>query len=159
MEKRFNFGKIAYKGGRKINAVDVDVCYGEEDGHKTFAASARVWNMTHTDIIVGGQCLDDIAEFVKDEKFNEILRLWKLYHLNDMHPGTREQEEALEEAVKEGKLENRYASNYTNCCEYLKSIGLYEVEHEGKPYRFGTGWLIWDIPEADIKKIEELLAD
>ena len=157
MEKRFNFGKIAFYGGRKINAVDVDVSYKEKNGHKTFSASGRVWNMPHTDIHVGGQCLDELAEFVTDEKFKKIYRLWKLYHLNDMHPCTREQENALDEAVKEGKLENRYASNYDACCDYLKSIGLYEVEHEGKPYRYGSGWIVWDIPEDDIKIIEELM--
>lgn len=34
-----------------------------------------------------GQCLDEIAQrIIPDETFDKIYRLWKLYHLNDMHP-------------------------------------------------------------------------
>lgn len=87
MKKTFNFGKIDFENsGKKRNLVTVEIEYREENGKKVFSASADVWNNTHTDIICGGQCLDRIAPYINDPIFTEILRLWKLYHLNDMHP-------------------------------------------------------------------------
>lgn len=41
----------------------------------------------------GGQCLDHIAQYIDDEQFKVIYRLWKLYHLNDMHPECEHQAE------------------------------------------------------------------
>ena len=76
-----------------------------------------------------------------------------------MHAGTREQENALNEAVKAGKIQSRSANNYTECCEYLKSIGLYEVEFNGKMYKYGHGWLYWEIPTEDIQEIETLIKE
>ena len=60
MKRTFNFGKIAYNGGRKINAVELEVeLRKDEKGRDEFVASCDVWNAHHTDIICGGQCLDD----------------------------------------------------------------------------------------------------
>jgi hypothetical protein len=89
MDKRtFNFGKIAYYGDRKINRVTVDMEYKQrENGKKVFSVSASVWNGNNTDIVLGGQCLDKLFGYLGDDKiFCEIYRLWKLYHLNGMHP-------------------------------------------------------------------------
>lgn len=87
MKKVFDFGKIDFKGrGRKCNAVTVEMEYREDGDKKRFSVSAMVRNAFHSDIITGGQCLDSIAPYIHDSRFPEILRLWKLYHLNDMHP-------------------------------------------------------------------------
>ena len=146
MEKKiFKFGKIDYYGtGRKINAVEIEIEF--KDG--VFTASGDIWNSKRTDIICGGQCLDEIRKFIKNDTFKKIYRLWKLYHLNDMHAGTRKQEQAL--ADRFGGVD---ANNYTEQCNYLKSIGLYE----DNGYKFGTGWLKYEIPEEDKKEIENLL--
>ena len=88
MKKVFEFGKIDFEGrGRKCNAVTVEMEYREEGDKKRFSVSANVWNAFHSDIVAGGQCLDEIAPFYRNSPtFKEIYRLWKLYHLNDMHP-------------------------------------------------------------------------
>lgn len=88
MKRTFNFGKIDYLGiGKKTNLVTVDMAYDERiDGRKCFSCSADVWNNRGTDIICGGQCLDDISTRLHDPVFSEILRLWELYDLNNMHP-------------------------------------------------------------------------
>ena len=39
----------------------------------------------------------------------------------------------------------------------LRLLGLYEVEHEGKPYKYGHGWLYRPIPAADLARIWNLL--
>lgn len=150
--KTFDLGKIDYYGrGRKINPVAVEVTLEEKDGKPCFSAMAMVYNQTKTDVVAGGQCLDSIAKRTHDKQFMELYRLWKLYHLNDMHAGTIEQEKAIEDWESKG---NRY--DYTSACEYLKSVGLYEVENNGKPYKYGHGWLYWDIPEYDLKVIKAL---
>lgn len=155
MRKTFNFNKIDYNGiGRKINPVKVDIELKETDKGCCFSASGVIYNQTKTDCLAGGQCLDTIAEYVFDAKFKEIYRLWKLYHLNDMHAGTYEQEAAIDAWETQG---NRY--DYTKACEHLKSIGLYEVEHDGKPYKYGHGWLYWEIPSEDLEAIKMLFVD
>lgn len=87
MKKNFDFGCIDYEGrGKALNRVTVEMEYKEDGDKKRFSASANVWNTRHTDIITGGQCLDDIAPYIDSPLYSEILRLWGLYHLNDMHP-------------------------------------------------------------------------
>lgn len=87
MKKTFDFGKIDFEGrGRKCNAVTVDMEYKEDGDKKRFSVSAFVWNAFHSDIVAGGQCLDSLQPYFKlSPTFTEIFRLWKLYHLNDMH--------------------------------------------------------------------------
>lgn len=92
MKKTFDFGKIDYTGrGRKSYPVTVEMEYTEKDGKKRFSVSGYIWNTQKTDIVCGGQCLDIIARYIKTPVFKEIYRLWKLYHLNDMHPECKHQ--------------------------------------------------------------------
>ena len=86
MKRVFNFGKIDYyHTGRKTNLVEVEMSYTEKDDKKIFSVSGKIWNSRKTDIVCGGQCLDEIAEYIKTPLFKTIHRLWKQYHLNDMH--------------------------------------------------------------------------
>lgn len=160
MHRVFRFGKIDYeKEGVKNNLVTVEVEFKNRniDFKEVFAVSGNIWNSRESDIIVGGQCLDEILKYVQDDTFKRIHRLWKKYHLNDMNAGTVEQENALKEAVKNGILTSYGANNYEKSCEYLASVGLYEVEYEGKPYKYGHGWLYRAIPEEDLQVIRYLL--
>ena len=148
MKRTFNFGKIDYYGrGRKINLVEVKV---ELSDKGVFTASATIWNSKKTDCVCAGQCLDEVARHIKSDKFKKIHRLWKQYHLNDMHAGTEKQEAALIEAGLTG-----FASDYRKCCDYLESIDL--LVDDG--YKFGTSWLKRDIPVEDIAEIERLLTE
>lgn len=95
MKKVFDLGKIDYNNkGRKINLVTVEMEYtAGSDEKKRFSVCGNIWNSAHTDLIHGGQCLDTIAQYVKTPLFQEIYRLWNLYHLNDMHPECAHQAE------------------------------------------------------------------
>lgn len=185
MRKKFEFGKIALYGNRKINAVEVEIelkkCGSEPTfhivdgkkvytGNKTpeyyeFTAQGEVWNMPHTDVYCGGQCLDTIKKYRNQlknkELFDVIYDLWENYHLNGMNAGTPIQEKAVDEWLAEG---NKY--DYTEVCKMLKKKNLYEVNFTGKtvgkiynnePYRYGCGWVVNDLPADVIHKIEELL--
>ena len=150
MKKTFNF---LYGSGQKINRVKIEVkLEGEEK--PVFSASGEIWE--GRDCICTGQCLDNVYKLIKNETFKKIYHFWKLYHLNDMHAGTPEQEQAIEEALKNGILESY---DYTKACDYLKSVNLYEVMHEGKLYKYGHGWLYEEIPAEDLKAIKDLLTD
>lgn len=186
MKKTFTFGKIAYNSNRRTNLVEIDVELrnrGGEDtftidrktGEKTFTGKTpiytelsicgSIWNCKHTDILCGGQCLDTIAEYrdqlTEPELFDELLQLWEKYHLNGMHAGTPEQEQAIEEWKAEG---NRY--DYTAACEMLKKRGLYEVNYTGlsigrryenEPYKYGHAWLVQSLPGDVILRVDHLL--
>lgn len=154
-ERVFKFGKIAAWGTRKIHAVEVEVCLEEKNGRPVFTASGTVWNSKRTDCVMGGQCLDrlnNVTALRNNPLFAKIYRLWKLYHLNDTHAGTQEQEAALEELYKQNPN-----TGYDECCDYLKSIGKYEVMHNGKPYKYGHGFIYYPIPEEDLKEMMELI--
>lgn len=157
MKKTFDFGKIDFNGcGRKINRVTVEVELRTKfNGEIVFSVLGNIWNSKNTDTIVCGQCLDEINNFKKGNSvFNEIYRLWGLYHLNDMHAGTKEQEIEVKKWLKE--TGNRY--DYHEACEHLKAVGLYETTYNNKPYRYGCGWIYEEIPEEDLNKIKTLLA-
>lgn len=125
--------------------------------------------------------------FKHDRLYKLIENLWKNYHLNDMHAGTVEQENCLKDFASEketirnelrnnawnkAKIEFGYSENYfkewqnwhssewdsyTVDCELLKRHGLYEVEVDGKPYKYGHAWLYRAIPENDMNKIRAIL--
>lgn len=153
MKRTISFGKHAIYSDRKINEVTLDIELREENINKpVFSVCANVWNIRHTDIIMGGQCLDELCKYVKIPLFREIHRLWEEHHLNNLHAGTSEQEKAIEEWKEYGN-----AYDYSKVCEYLKSIGLYEVEYNGKPYKYGSGWIYKEILENDLKLIKYII--
>lgn len=95
-----------------------------------------------------GQIRDDLPNPVQygtgwnAELLNRFLEIWERWHLNDMQAGTP----AQMEAVREGR-EAGLCKDYDATCEYLKARGLYEVEHEGKPYKYGHAWLTEPVPQ------------
>lgn len=140
---------LARKETRKINSDTISrmvLEFGLKDNH--FSACGFVYDKKGK-CIYGGQCIDTMvaianADKIDDKDFRNLLykvaQWWKLYHCNDMHAGTPEQEKALRDAGL-----SEFANKYNECCEYLEKIGLLEV----RGYKFGTGWLTWDIP-ADV---------
>ena len=105
-----------------------------------------------------GQCLGDIlSEFptLINTELGFWYKMWKAYHLNDMHAGTKRQEEALLRAKQRGELSE--LANYSERCAYLKQVGLYEVTYHNKPYRYGSAWLYRAIQKEDLQKLESAL--
>lgn len=165
MIKQFELGKIDYMHmGRRNNAVDLEVELREDKyGRPVFSARGRIWNTRHTDVVCAGQCLDEIVKRTIDlyanrtlDTFLYIYSLWKKYHLNDMHAGTPEQEEAVNKWKEAG---NKY--DYTEACKYLESIGLYEVPYKSLEftgiYAYGSAWLYREIDSLDLRRIHKLM--
>lgn len=77
--------------------------------------------------------------------------VWERNHLNDTNAGTPEQTALIEKWKSEGNKDD-----YTAVCEFLKSIDMYEVEVDGKPYKYGTSWLYREISKEDLEFIQSL---
>ena len=150
MKKIIELVKIDYKRiGKKINMVDISIELRDKKGHKALSICGSIWNIRHSDTICCGQCLDEINKYFKYNKtFKKIYRLWKLYHLNDMHAGTVKQETFL----NENGIEN-WANNYKEVCKILEENGL--LYDNG--IKFGATWQCWEIPENDLQEIKNLI--
>lgn len=150
IKRIIKFGKVDYtNSGKKNCMVDLEVELRDTTKGPELSIRGDIWNPSHTDIYCCGQCLDEIAKYKGDNPlFKELYQYWKDYHLNGMHAGTFEQEQALKKAVIVG---------YDEACEYLKSINLYEVEYNGKPYKYGHGWLYQALPENVLSRITEII--
>lgn len=180
MKKKIDFGKIDFTGnGRKAYSCDVTIELRENGGEETFryvngkkeytgettpkytelAICGEVWNTRHTDIVCGGQCLDEMLKHLRgNPKFVKIYNVWKNWHLNGMNAGTPEQEAKIREWKAEG---HKY--DYKEVCAMLMDCGLYEVEFTGKtvgrmydhePYMYGHGWVIKDLPDDVIEFVK-----
>ena len=154
MKKTFNFGKIAFDGnkaGNKNNLVTIEVSF---DGTR-FSASGNVWNRLQTDIISGGQNLDELYGYLKDDGlFLKIYSIWKQYHLNDMTPGTPKQMAFLS-TIKRPSNAEFYVWEF----EQLKKVDLLYDNWNGKPYLYGSGWITNKIPGYIKEDINALLTN
>lgn len=87
ISKRYRFGKVDFNGcGRKVNSVELEIGFaylsGNDDAY--MSVQGEVWNSKHTDILMGGQCLDELRKLPSvagDPLFEEIYGLWKSWHL------------------------------------------------------------------------------
>lgn len=91
MEKKrtISFGKISFyrSKDRKINEVEIDVSIRDWNGYDELSICGSVWNHIHSDIICGGQCIDDedvTCHFKDDPLYNGILDIWKNCHLHNL---------------------------------------------------------------------------
>lgn len=152
MHKIISFGKIAYFTNRRYNEVTVELELRQLDKGLEFSCCGNVWNRRHTDIICGGQCLDELREYLHGNKlFMEIYDLWKKYHLNGMHAGTEKQENCLEEYCNKN---NCPIPQYEERCKILENNNL--LYDNG--YKYGSAWLFREIPEKDLNRIKEIIA-
>lgn len=172
LSKTFSFGKIAFGGTEATNAVEIDLEYKVQDKTPTppgiLSMCGSVWNSRHTDIVMGGQCLNELVPYIgQDPTFQKLLYLHNLYHLNDLHAGIPRQEQLL----KANGL-TAFADDYEQCCEFLKEKGCYIIPartadkyrnptstKKGQDSAFGLEWFYWPIPLKDHLKIMSFFPD
>lgn len=150
-----SFGKRAVANPkRRANLVEVEIELRNTVNGPALSVCADVWNAHHTDTIMSGQCLDDIAERIpvlaKNTRFNAIRRLWKLHHLNDMHSGTDRQERIIADYKAAHPCE--YV-DYERALRLLREAGA--VVDDGCTY--GRRWVYHPIPEKDLAEINALI--
>lgn len=81
------------KIGRKI---EFEFEITRRNGYPEFSMCAQIWNKFHTDIIMGGQCIEEAVKeihthIVSREKINRMVEVWKRWHLNGMYAGCEHQ--------------------------------------------------------------------
>ena len=84
-ENKYYLGKCDFygRGGKRFEAFIT----WDFDG-KNFSMCAEVWNARKTDILMGGQCVAEVAAmFPDDKKAQRMAAIWKRWHLNDMKEG------------------------------------------------------------------------
>ena len=150
-----SFGKRAVANPkRRANLVEVKIELRNTFNGPVLSVCADVWNALHTDVIMGGQCLDDIAESVPvltfNKRFNAIRRLWHKHHLNDMHAGTERQERII--ADYKAAHPGEYV-NYDHAVRILRDAGA--LVDDG--YTYGRRWLYRPIPAEDLAEINALI--
>lgn len=170
-----DFGKIdAFYTGRRENLVEIEI---ELENETRLTLTAKVWNRAHTALRAGGQCNDFFVRRLryfplKSQKvIKKLLPIWDKWHLNDMHPGTEEQEACLKEheneqqeiidklnAEKQFEFEKVSPWSYEVQCELLKKYGLFEVIVDGKPYKYGYGWIYRPLPPEIMTACKEMFA-
>ena len=118
--------------------------------------SASVWLEEGREFRCGGQAFDDVLATVpmlnNDAVYMKLYKLWKEYHLNDLHAGTMKQEGYLR-AYEKWHGVKLDANNYDKACEVLKEAGLFEDEG----VKYGHSWVTWEIPGPAVEEIKELL--
>ena len=82
MKKTFNFGEFAVVNKKvKNNKITITIELKDSKKGKIFSACGNVWDGKRTDIIMGGQCIDDLGQYLKNNKtYLTILELWQKYH-------------------------------------------------------------------------------
>jgi len=154
-KRTFAFGKIADRGDRKINAVEVEVALRKHAGRASrtidgghvsdfleFTASGSIKNGPGTDSISCGQNLEEIARHrlpFNDATFRRILALWRHWHLNDIKSGTRLQMAVVAEAKAEALTAFKAAGYQVEDGTYG-----YKLDAAGaRDYRSGTHFYTW----------------
>jgi hypothetical protein len=138
-------GKVDYnQSGRKNRKAYIT--WSLEDGR--FSMSAEIWNPQQTGLYLSGQCVDTVAAYFPDDtKAQQMLAVWREWHLNDMKAGSPRQTAWLAAHPRVLKYD------FTQQCRALKDAGLNPdrqcVHENGKPYSYGSAWLRRELP-ADV---------
>ena len=91
----------------------------DDGGKLEFSACGEVWNHLKTDIVRGGQCVDDLAAlFPRDKLAQRIRETWEAWHLNGMNAGTPAQSACLARAEAEAVAKLRDDPNAPRGCFY-----------------------------------------
>lgn len=159
-KKTISLGKIAYTGNQNRNEVTIEI----EVKHKTnlrintqlesindyytLSICGNIWNKNHSDIVSGGQNLEEIAKlFRANKKVQSIVKIWREWHLNDLEDGSDAQSKAVEYWESTG---NKY--DYRAACAFLKEMEIYV----DRGYTYGSKRLVKPLPESVIEELKEL---
>ena len=99
-ERVFSFGKIAYNSKRKINEVTLEIELRDWNGYPEFTACVSIWNNIHSDIVAGGQMIDDLynefERFRGSILYKTIMQLWEKYHCKNISNIPAEDKELID---------------------------------------------------------------
>ena len=105
----------------------------DNDKGLELSITGSIWNNLHTDIVMGGQCLDEMAKYIHTPTFKALRAMWKRWHLNGMR----------------------------SACEHQRELGqTYKSHPDAKcdtcGYALGSAWLHEALPAEVLKEIETM---
>lgn len=167
IERTFRFSGIYLPGRRRPTSILITL-YLIHDGKNrpVFAVQANAYGLKNaTAMSIAWHIAKQYDETTKTAKplrdnplFAELYRLYNLYNRNDLHAGTPAQEEAIRQAIHDGKLND---PTQVAIVSYLKSLRLYidktVRDAAGKPHRYGHGRIYAEIPKYDLYRIRHLI--
>jgi hypothetical protein len=137
-----------------------DVNLKEVLSGNVLSITGGIWNKRKSDYTCCGQIHETLEEMynnkelklsIKEETFLWLLKTWKVWHLNDLHAGTSNQDEVLAKV----KYPGYPMEHYTWALGVLEQAGL----KTDRGYAYGAAWLFQEIPSSVIKKIGEFIAE
>lgn len=180
----FEFGKIDYNNaGRKTHLVSLEMTLKVINNKPIFSATGEVWNSRHSDIVMGGQCIDDIynefkCQLENRKLYESIMTLWEKWHLNDMNAGCIHQraekwgdklidnsKPKTQDNMRVWKSYEEVKKEITKTCKECGStktetIGTGKMNDGllGKPckkcgYKYGTAWVYQPIDKKDLSEM------
>ncbi len=152
--KVLDFGKVDYYGNnRRSNAVSIEVELKEKEGKGLcLSICGNIWNSRKSDILSGGQNIDEIASILKsNKKVQRIKEIWKKYHLNDMNAGCIHQDswDVAKEVDMYGKIER---AGWIRQSEHAEGLLCKACPECG--YKYASAWLFREIPSEIIEEIK-----
>lgn len=104
-----------------------------------------------------GQIVDDLQKqapylksLLRPGQIQQIAKLWKRWHLNDMRAGSPKQMELLRTL----RAQPDWLASYERDCTALADAGL--LVDDG--YRYGSEWLIEEVPAEVIDELRVIIA-
>lgn len=152
--------KVIRIGKVKPNRKKIDVfCKIKFDG-KRLSISGVVGPLQSGNVSAGGGCgqivgsvaAGDFVEFAdgwNKATVSKFFELWDRWHLNDLQAGSPAQQEAIRNS----------GLSYQEAVEKLEALGLNpdpNYLHNNKPYRYGSAWLMEEVPQEVIDFLDKL---
>lgn len=126
----------------------------DRNGSPEVSICGEVWNNRKTDIFMGGQCVDTIAQaFGNPPKLARIVELWRRWHLNGMRAGSAVQETYLRENPMDPATYRYPKSHYVVASEYLAAAGL---NPDANGYKYGSAWVREEVPADVLAELHQL---
>lgn len=149
--------ELRHKANDVAPYLDVDLRTRKE--YTELSIIGNVWNGAGSDIISGGQNVDEIRRLFPTGAVRRLVDIWDRWHLGGMKSGTREQERFLADArVKVTYPKSQYEAD----CEVLEKANLLTVSGPEKAnYKYGSAWLVEPLPaevEAEVVSLCSALA-
>jgi hypothetical protein len=98
------------------------------------AISASVWRPNRSDIVQGGQMLEELLElYPGNASVLRLVELWRQWHLNDMHAGCEHQRKSWDTTrkVRVWHWQRDYSDDNVKAAEAAKRAAVRELEATG----------------------------
>jgi len=155
MRKEFEIGRVKVDGYKRRLRARIDIRLRKEKSKGLcLAISGEIMNPKLTDCIMAGQIRKELEEAYREgkldlslrlnrDKFQELMVIWKRWHLNDLRAGCTHQREIIRE------------SGYDDCSyEEIKKTEFFVCPVCG--YEYGSKWLLEELPPVVVDFLREI---